>query len=121
SAGLRLKRGHGLRSFEDVFDRDGKIAREFLEATALERLEMIADDAGSEGLSRAELTKLDQQTFAQGPRANPRRVEFLELGEHGLDRGRLHAADCRDLFDRGAEIAVVVGVAGDQRGYPFLS
>ena len=81
---------------------------------------MVADDPRRQRIAGTELTKLDQQALAQIARTHAGRVELLDFGEHGLDGRRFDRGELGQLFDARAEVAVVVGVADDQRGETFL-
>ncbi len=44
--GLRLEHGDHLRGFRDLLDRHGELARQAVEAPALEHRQVVADDTG---------------------------------------------------------------------------
>ena len=72
-----------------------------------QQIEML-DQRLHRGVVAVEFAELDREAFAQIPRADAGRIEFLQHGEHGLDVRLRRAEPLGGLAEIGRQIAGVV-------------
>src|SRR6185369_17208960 len=116
--GLRLEHGDHLRGFRDLLDRHGELARQPVEAPALEHRQMIADNSGGKRIFReAQLAQLYEEALGEVARGDAGRVELLDATEdapHDVDV-RPRVGEESDLLGLDGEISVLVEAPDDDR------
>ena len=107
-----------LGGLGDLLHRRAELAREAVEAPALEHRQVVAHDArGQRIVGEAELAQLDQQALGQAARRHPGRIELLQTHQHALDHRGIgpHVGQERRLLERHGEVAVLVEAADQDR------
>ena len=107
----------------DLLDRDAQLARQPVEAAALEHGQVVAHDArGERVVGHTQLAELDEQALGEAAGRHAGRVEVLEAAEHtlhDLDVGP-GVGEEGDLLELERQEAVLVEASDDERAHLLL-
>ena len=113
AAGTRLQPGDALQRLLHLVHRRARAAGDLRDAPLAERVHELVDDAVFQSVLLAQPLELEQQAFAQIPRADARRVESLNHLQHLDDLIRQAYRWRRQLLHGDLQIAVLINVADE--------
>lgn len=113
-SGFGLEGSDEFGGLLDVFEGEFEEAGEVVEFSGAEGGEVVADEAGGEGVGLAESFELDEEAFAEVAGADADGVEILDEFKDGFDLGGGVAGGEGEFFEGGGEVAVVVDASDDQ-------
>src|SRR5574338_591535 len=113
-ARLRIEAADDLDVLLEVLDVHPELAGDLRHLVVLQELQVFGDDLLGWRPLEPEVPDLQPEAFLQVARGHADRIERLHVLQRTLDVPHRPVPHCRDLLDRGHEVAVVVQVADDR-------